>query len=166
MSRKIEEIDPERFIYQNYEPDYWTRLGMCFSCGCLDVAKKAKACALGWCDASRLSVRPRPGCIAVMCEDEDGEPFWFHMEGSGKEAFLFDSDYDILNSRRLEDIDEEKFRRFKKVLDRKEFSSPEREALYFAAAAELDTDEVFTILRNYDSLEKKYGGKHGKRRRT
>lgn len=80
MNRKIEEIDPERFIYQNYEPDYWTRLGMCFSCGCLDVAKKAKACAIGWCDASRLSVRPRPGCIAVMCEDEDGEPFWFRME--------------------------------------------------------------------------------------
>ena len=153
----IEEISPERFNYQNYEPNYWSRLGFCFSCGSLDVVKKAKECAIGWCDASRLSFRPRPGCIAVMCEDEDYEPFWFHMEGPCKEAFLSDSDYDVLNSRSLEDIDEEKFRHFKKVLDRKEFDNPEREAMYFATAAGLNTDEVFTILRNYDYLKKKFG---------
>jgi len=71
-------LNPEQFIYELYESSYWSRLGFPYSDSERIVAAKVKECAIGWCDASRLQVRPRPGMIAVMCEDEDGK-FWFHQ---------------------------------------------------------------------------------------
>ena len=41
--------------------------------------------AIGWCDASRVPVRPKSDGIAVMCEDEDGK-FWFHVLDQTAEA--------------------------------------------------------------------------------
>jgi hypothetical protein len=34
---------------------------------------------LGWCDASIIRVRPRPGQIVVMFSDETGREFWQHL---------------------------------------------------------------------------------------
>lgn len=39
---------------------------------------KAIERAVGYCDANRLLVRPKDRMIAIMCEDDDGEKFWFH----------------------------------------------------------------------------------------
>lgn len=76
----IEELNPELFIYENYESDFWHRLDMEIDESCDDdvLAFKMRGKVLGWCDASRLQVRPRSDMVAVMCEDEYGK-FWFHV---------------------------------------------------------------------------------------
>lgn len=66
----IEKIDPELFIYEYYSAD-----GLAF----LDGNEIAKY-AIGYCDASRLHVRPRSGLLALMVELPDGEKMWFHIE--------------------------------------------------------------------------------------
>lgn len=33
---------------------------------------------IGWCDPSRLAVRPKAEGVALMCEDDAGAKFWFH----------------------------------------------------------------------------------------
>jgi hypothetical protein len=35
--------------------------------------------AIGYCDASRLLVRPRSGMLALMVEYEDGAKEWYHI---------------------------------------------------------------------------------------
>ena len=74
----MKELNPELFTYELWESSYWTRLGFSYDADAFQVARKASECAVGYCDASRLQVRPREGMIAVMCEDSDGEKFWFH----------------------------------------------------------------------------------------
>ena len=79
----IEELDPELFTYPNYEVEFGHRLGIyhnhygeIFQMG--DFIRALKSHIVGWCDPSRLVVRPRSDGAAVMCEDEDGR-FWFHI---------------------------------------------------------------------------------------
>jgi len=77
----LKELSPEIFSYETYEPNYYDRLEM------WDVVRwddralehRLEETAVGWCDASRLGVRPRRGLAAVMCEDSDGDRFWFHV---------------------------------------------------------------------------------------
>lgn len=71
-------IDPELFIYELYESNYIDRLGLSYDVNPSILNKKILECAIGYCDASRLYVRPRSDMIAVMCEDENHEKFWFH----------------------------------------------------------------------------------------
>ena len=151
----IEEISSERFNYQNYEPNYWDRLDMNFSCGILDIVKKVKEKCVGWCDASRLSFRPREDEIAVLCEDEYGY-FWFHLCEIGKETFLSEEDYNRMNGWRLDEITKEKFDRYEKVMELVHYKPPEKWPGCIANRAKLEQDEVWTIIRNYDELKKKY----------
>ena len=151
----IEEISSERFNYQNYEPNYWDRLDMNFSCGILDIVKKVKEKCVGWCDASRLSFRPREDEIAVLCEDEYGY-FWFHLCEIGKETFLSEEDYNRMNGWRLDEITKEKFDRYEKVMELDHYKPPEKWPGCIANRAKLEQDEVWTIIRNYDELKKKY----------
>lgn len=44
--------------------------GLCTSCLRTDV---------GYCDASRLLVRPRSGMLALMVEYDNGEKEWYHI---------------------------------------------------------------------------------------
>ena len=71
-------ISAERFSYELYEPNFWQRLGFEFTTDDDIVIAKAIERAVGYCDASRLLVRPKDRMIAIMCEDDDGEKFWFH----------------------------------------------------------------------------------------
>ena len=64
---KLEELSPELFIYELYD-----------SSGPLLDPNDVARMAVGYCDASRLQVRPRKGLLALMCEDPDGNRFWFH----------------------------------------------------------------------------------------
>jgi len=76
----MEQISPELFTYELYESNYMDRLGIPFDTCDRIASYTVKQHAIGWCDASRLQVRPRSGLIAIMCEDENGEKFWFHQE--------------------------------------------------------------------------------------
>lgn len=71
----LEELSPELFIWELYDAE---ALGM------LDPDSLAEA-AYGWCDASRLPVRPRRDLLALMLEYPDGERCWFHIDPKMKE---------------------------------------------------------------------------------
>lgn len=79
VKKSCDEIDPERFLYGNYESNYWSRLGLEYDYTHSALANALKNRIVGWCDSSRLMVRPKSGTIAVMCEDEDFMLFWFHL---------------------------------------------------------------------------------------
>lgn len=66
----IEEINPERFLWEYYCPDMLATLDSD------DMARLA----IGYCDAGRLPVRPRCGLSALMVELPDGEKMWCHVE--------------------------------------------------------------------------------------
>jgi hypothetical protein len=64
----LEEISPERFLWELYDAN-----GIHSLSEDLYIAK-----SVGYCDASRLQVRPRAGMVALMIEFEDGTKHWFH----------------------------------------------------------------------------------------
>ena len=70
------ELNPELFTYELYESNYWSRLNMGVFDNSIEI--EIKKHIVGCCPSARLSVRPRDNEIAIMCEDEDGEKFWFH----------------------------------------------------------------------------------------
>lgn len=65
---KLESIDPELFSLELYNPNGLHEL---------DVAL-CIAASIGYCDASRLLVRPKEGEVALMIEWEDGSKYWCH----------------------------------------------------------------------------------------
>ena len=65
----VTELNPELFIYELYNPNGTWELD-----DALHVAS-----AIGYCDASRLAVRPRTGEFALMVEWPNGEKCWFHV---------------------------------------------------------------------------------------
>ena len=80
MNNKIPMINPELFTYELYEPNWWDALDLSFIEG-TDVEKvfaKIREYAIGCCDGSRLTVRPRADDYAFMFE-KDGNKFWFHI---------------------------------------------------------------------------------------
>ena len=80
---KLEELNPELFNRETYECDFGHRL-YCYWNTYPEIYQfdqfitQLKKYAIGWCDSSRLLVRPKSDGIAVMCEDGDGK-FWFHV---------------------------------------------------------------------------------------
>lgn len=91
----IEEISPELFIWELYDSSMLQSL---------EIWELA-AYAIGYCDAGRLYVRPKPGEIALMCELPDGEKCWSHVDpkmlnglnwrretGRGIPSWVFDED--------------------------------------------------------------------------
>lgn len=81
-----EELNPECFIYEEYEPDWWELLG---TNQMSDIQKNifsgVLSYVIGYCDAKRLSFRPRDNSYAVMFE-KDGRKFWFHVNKRMMEA--------------------------------------------------------------------------------
>ena len=65
----VEEISPELFLWELYNANGVQELDVA-----LHVAAK-----FGYCDASRLLVRPRSGMLALMVEYEDGAKEWYHI---------------------------------------------------------------------------------------
>ena len=77
---KVDMINPELFTWCNYESDFGHRMGLDFA-DTLDGRKMKREIVrrlVGYCDGSRLSVRPRTDSYAIMLEDDEGERFWFH----------------------------------------------------------------------------------------
>ena len=68
---KLEELSPEVFLWELYNPNgLWE----------LNDAQCMRDSSFGWCDASRLRVRPKSGEIALMIEFYDGTKFWCHAD--------------------------------------------------------------------------------------
>lgn len=64
----IEEISPELFLWELYDAN-----------GIQSLSEDLYiASSVGYCDASRLQVRPRAGMFALMIEFENGTKHWFH----------------------------------------------------------------------------------------
>jgi len=81
MLDKLEQLNSECFTYYNYESNWWSLfdISFCESMN-LDILKKCVAkYAVGYCDGSKLTVRPSLKSNAVMFE-KNGERFWFHIE--------------------------------------------------------------------------------------
>ncbi len=64
----LESIDPERFSLELYNPYGLHELSDAL---CVAVS-------IGYCDASRLLVRPKEGEVALMVEWENGSKYWCH----------------------------------------------------------------------------------------
>lgn len=66
---ELKELNPELFSYELYD-----------SAGCWQI-DTALHCAelFGYCDASRLLVRPKAGEYALMIEYNNGYKCWFHI---------------------------------------------------------------------------------------
>lgn len=90
-AEKIPEIDPELFTYELYEMNFGDRLGLYHHMypevfEFENFIKILRPRVVGWCDPSRLAVRPKNEGVALMCEDEGGERFWFHALDKTAEA--------------------------------------------------------------------------------
>ena len=68
---KLEELSPEVFMWELYNPNGLWELSDAL---CMEDS------SFGWCDASRLLVRPKAGEIALMIEFYDGTKFWCHAD--------------------------------------------------------------------------------------
>jgi len=66
---RVEEIDPELFLWELYNAN-----GVHGLSDALHIAVK-----FGYCDASRLLVRPKSGMLALMVEYGDGAKEWYHI---------------------------------------------------------------------------------------
>lgn len=65
----VEEISPEQFLYELYDANLLWSLDAALYC----------AAAFGYCDASRLAVRPKSGMYAMMITWENGDKNWCHI---------------------------------------------------------------------------------------
>ena len=90
----MKELNSEYFSYPLYEVNWSERLGLDYMADDLsdEVVRKIRDCAIGWCDGSRLSVRPKSDMVAIMLEDDDFEKFWFHYPKTCFEMIL-DGEY-------------------------------------------------------------------------
>ena len=65
----VEEISPELFIFELYNPYGQYELSEALY----------TASEFGYCDASRLYVRPKSGMYALMVMWDDGTKYWYHI---------------------------------------------------------------------------------------
>lgn len=92
MAKKIhiEELPSAYFTWERYESDYGARLNLDFrsSIDAKVMASEIKKRCVGWCDGSKLSIRPKSDMVALMLEDDDFEKFWFHYPKTCFEMIL------------------------------------------------------------------------------
>lgn len=76
----IEELPSTYFTWERYEYDYGGRLDLDFRSSIDDkvMAREIKKRCVGWCDGSKLRIRPKSDMVAIMLEDDEFEKFWFH----------------------------------------------------------------------------------------
>lgn len=75
----LEELDPELFLWELYNANGLYELGDAL---CTDAK-------FGYCDASRLHVRPKPGEYALMVEWWNGTKYWCHADKRILESIEF-----------------------------------------------------------------------------
>ena len=94
----IEEINPERFTWDCYEVDYGGRLDLDYrqSIDMKVMEREIKKRAIGYCDGSRLYVRPKSDMYGLMLEDDEGEKFWFHYPKTCLDYIMDGIDWDAI----------------------------------------------------------------------
>lgn len=77
----IESLNSECFTYELYESNWWELFGIDYidSMYTSFIRKLINKYAVGYCDASKLTVRPKSSGYAVMFERNKNR-FWFHIE--------------------------------------------------------------------------------------
>lgn len=77
----IEQLNSECFTYENHEGNWWSLFDLNYaeSMSKENIRKCIEKYAVGYCEGSRVLIRPNPNSYAVMFE-KDGERFWFHLE--------------------------------------------------------------------------------------
>ena len=83
---KLEELSPEVFLWELYNPNGLYEL---------NDALAMKESRFGWCDASRLMVRPKAGEIALMVEWYNGTKYWCHADEKILDSIRFRIDREI-----------------------------------------------------------------------
>lgn len=78
---KLPELNPECFIYENYESNWWSLFNSDFSDSMevSNVMRSVEKYAVGYCESSKVKLRPKSDSYSVMFE-KDGERFWFHIQ--------------------------------------------------------------------------------------
>ena len=94
----IEEINPERFTWDCYEVDYGGRLDLDYrqSIDMKTMEREIKKHAIGYCDGSRLYVRPKSDMYGLMLEDDECEKFWFHYPKTCLDYIMDGIDWDAI----------------------------------------------------------------------
>ena len=77
---KLEELSPEVFLLELYNPNGMYELNDAL---CMEDS------SFGYCDASRLLVRPKSGEIALMVEFYNGTKFWCHADSQTLDIIKF-----------------------------------------------------------------------------
>lgn len=79
--KKLPELNPECFTFENHEACWWGLLDLDFSDAMTvsNVMRCVEKYAVGYCESDRVMLRPKPDSYAVMFE-KDGEHFWFHIQ--------------------------------------------------------------------------------------
>ena len=95
----MEKLNPELFTWDNYEYDYGARLGLDFreSTEMRIMEREIKKRGIGYCDGSRLSVRPKNDMYGLMLEDDEHEKFWFHFPKSCLDNIMSGIDWDAID---------------------------------------------------------------------
>lgn len=75
----LQEINPELFLFENHENDYWERFEWDFNWSHKTLVNTIIDRAIGICDGSRLGYMPCKDEYGVMFEDRFGK-FWFHID--------------------------------------------------------------------------------------
>ena len=78
---EIEELNSECFLYENHESNWWNLFDIDFeqSLELKHIHEAIEKYAIGFCDGSKVLLRPNSKNYAIMFE-KDGEKFWFHVE--------------------------------------------------------------------------------------
>ena len=88
MIAKLTKLDPKKFNYKNHESDWWTTFNLSYT-ESIETEKLIKAInkyAIGYCDGSKLEIKPKSNSYAVMFNVE-GYEFWFHINNSENTVF-------------------------------------------------------------------------------
>ncbi len=86
---ELPELSPDEFTWERYESNYGSRLNLDFRSSINNVvmAREIRNRCLGYCDGSKLRIRPKSDMVAIMLEDDEFEKFWFHYP-----KFVFEKD--------------------------------------------------------------------------
>lgn len=86
---ELPELSPDEFTWERYESNYGSRLNLDFRSSINNVvmAREIRDRCLGYCDGSKLRIRPKSDMVAIMLEDDEFEKFWFHYP-----KFAFEKD--------------------------------------------------------------------------
>jgi len=87
----IEKLNAECFRFDNWESNWWTVIDLEFSSSAKLFMTQISKFIVGWCEGSKLSVRPKESYYAVMLWKNEKE-FWFHINDDMFERYFLDRD--------------------------------------------------------------------------